>query len=72
MELKVMINSLSDIGLSDDQKETAKKYFESGQISELVRWLKKCRCGLMDEMHKSQRKVDRIDYLIRKAENEIL
>ena len=29
-----------------------------------------CRCGLIDEMHESQRKVDRMDYLIRKAEKE--
>ncbi len=70
MELKAMIGSLSDIGLSDVQKETVKMYFESGQTSEMVRYLKKCRCGLIDEMHESQRKVDRMDYLIRKAEKE--
>ena len=70
MELKAMTDCLSDIGLNDDQKETAKMYFESGQTSEFVRYLKKCRCGLMDEMHESQRKVDWMDYLIRKAEKE--
>ncbi len=70
MELKAMIDNLSDIGLSDEQKEKAKMYFESGQTSEFIRYLKKCRCGLMDEMHESQRKVDRMDYLIRKAEKE--
>ena len=50
MDLKMMIDSLSEIGLTDEQK--------------------KCRCGLIDEMHESQRKVDRMDYLIRKAEKE--
>lgn len=70
MELKAMIDNLSDIGLSDDQKEKAKNYFEFGQKSEFIRYLKKCRCGLIDEMHESQRKVDWMDYLIRKVEKE--
>ena len=56
MDLKMMIDSLSEIGLTDEQKRTARKLY--------------CRCGLIDEMHESQRKVDRMDYLIRKAEKE--
>ena len=70
MDLKLMIDSLSDMGLTDEQKKTAKMLYESGQKSELIRYLKKCRCSLMDEMHESQRKVDRMDLLIRKAEKE--
>ncbi len=70
MELNAMIGCLSELGCTDEQKETAMVFFESGQISELVRYLKKCRCDLIDEMHESQRKVDRMDYLIRKAEKE--
>ena len=30
----------------------------------------KCRCDLVEEMHDSQRKVDRMDYLIRQAQKE--
>ena len=70
MDLKLMIDRLSDMGLTDEQKKTAKMLYESGQKSELIRYLKKCRCSLMDEMHESQRKVDRMDLLIRKAEKE--
>ncbi|MCR4813631.1 MAG: hypothetical protein K5879_02255 [Lachnospiraceae bacterium] len=70
MELKVMIDWLSDIGCDDKQKETAKMFLNSGQKSELIGYLKKCRCILMDEMHESQRKVDHMDYLIRQAEKE--
>ena len=69
MEVKKMIECLSDIGLGDEQKRMAKLLFESGQNSELIGYLKKCRCNLMDEMHESQRRVDRMDYLIRRAEN---
>ena len=71
MDLEAMIGSLSDIGLSAEQQNTAKILYGSGQNTELIRYLKKCRSGLVDEMHESQKKVDRIDYLIRKAEKEI-
>lgn len=70
MELKTMIDCLSDIGVDDEHKEMAKLFLESGQKSELIGYLKRCRCTLMDEMHESQRKVDRMDYLIRWAEKE--
>ena len=70
MDLKMMIDSLSEIGLTDEQKRTARKLYDTGQSAELIRYLKKCRCGLIDEMHESKRKVDRMDYLIRKAEKE--
>ena len=72
MDLKLMIDSLSEIGLIDEQIRTARKLYNMGQNAELIRYLKKCRCGLIDEMHESQRKVDRMDYLIRKAEKETL
>ena len=71
MELKEMIGDLTDLGCQSDQKETAKRLYDTGQIEDLIRYLKKCRCTLMDEMHESQRKVDRIDFLIRKAEKEV-
>ena len=70
MDLKMMIDCLSGIGLTDEQKRTARKLYNMGQNAELIRFLKKCRCGLIDEMHESQRKVDRMDYLIRKAEKK--
>ena len=33
MELKMMIDCLSDIGVDDEYKEMAKKFLESGQKS---------------------------------------
>ena len=68
MDLEVMIDNLSDIGCSDEQQKRAKTLYGSGEKEELIRYLKKCRCGLIEEMHESQRKVDRMDHLIRKAE----
>jgi HD superfamily phosphohydrolase len=72
MELKTMIDCLSDIGVDDEHKEMLRLIMESGQKSELIGYLKRCRCTLMDEMHESQRKVDRMDYLIRWAEKEAI
>ena len=68
MDLKMMIDSLSDIGLTDEQKRTASKLYDLGQNAELIRYLKKCRCGLIDEMHESQRKVDCMDLMIHRLE----
>lgn len=71
LEQNTIMDSLTDIGCEDEQKLKANALYESGRIEELIRYLKKCRCGLMDEMHESQRKVDRMDYLIRRTEKEL-
>lgn len=70
MDLKAMIDSLSEIGCTDEERKTAKMLYDSDRYPELIRYLKKCRCGLIEQMHDSQRKVDRMDLLIRKAEKE--
>ena len=43
----------------------------AGQLEELKKALRKQRCVLMDELHESQRKVDRIDTVIRQIEQEM-
>ena len=70
MDIKTLVDGLTDTGYGDEQKTIASKLFKSGSVDELIRYLKKCRCSLMDELHESQRRVDRMDYLIRKAEKE--
>ena len=72
MLLKEMIEDLSALGCECKDEDKAKKLYESGQMEDLIKCLKKCRCTLMDEMHESQRKVDRIDLIIRSAEKEAL
>ena len=70
MEMKAMLDNLTDAGCGKRATEIAKKLYESGQKDELIRFFKICRCTLVDEMHESQRKVDRMDYLIRRTEKE--
>ena len=72
MELKEMADALMNIGIGNVQTETVRRLFESGQTDELVRHLKKCRCSLLDEMHESQKKVDLMDYLIRRIEKDAI
>ena len=72
MELKEMADALMSIGIGNVQTETVRRLFESGQTDELVRHLKKCRCSLLDEMHESQKKVDRMDYLIPRIEKDAI
>ena len=43
----------------------------AGRLEELKKALRKQRCVLMDELHESQRKVDRIDTVIRQIEKEM-
>ena len=62
-----MIASLSDAGLKSDEIGKAEKLLEAGSGEELVRYLRLCRCGLMDDLHETQRRVDRLDYVIRQT-----
>ncbi|MCR4642039.1 MAG: hypothetical protein K5697_08420 [Lachnospiraceae bacterium] len=70
MELNEMIADLSGLGCRPEQKEAARKLYESRNMTKLIRYLKKHRCVLLDEMHESQRRVDRIDMIISRAEKE--
>ncbi len=68
-QLKNMTLALLDAGCGQDAIEKAGRLLENGQNKELIRYLRLCRCGLMEDLHKAQRRVDRLDYLIRQAEN---
>lgn len=70
MEVKALIGNLTDSGCSAEGIRRAKALYEAGDMDGLVKYLRKYRCGLVEEMHDSQRKVDRMDYLIRQAQKE--
>ena len=52
------------------RNKESKSLYEAGDMDGLVKYLRKCRCDLVEEMHDSQRKVDRMDYLIRQTQKE--
>ena len=57
--------TLREIGLSQDEISVAEGLNKAGKYNDLQKYLRVCRCDLMDELHSSQRKVDSLDYLIR-------
>ena len=70
MEIKALIENLTDNGCSREGTLRAKALYEAGDIDGLIKYLRRCRCNLVEEMHDSQRKVDRMDYLIRQTQKE--
>ena len=62
---------LSDAGFSGDTISEAVRLNEAGQKEELIRFLRVRRCDLIEELHESQKKIDRFDYMIRQAEKQI-
>ena len=66
----ILIN-MGDAGCSGEDIERVRKLHEAGLDEDIIRCLRRCRCDLMEELHKSQRKVDCMDYLIRAAEYDL-
>ena len=70
MEINEVLNCMSGTGCGREQTDIARQLIESGQTDELIRLLKVLRCGLIEEMHDSQKKVDLMDKLIYHIEKE--
>ena len=66
---ETMKSFLADTGVRQELIERAMQLCRSGQEAELVKFLKLQRCEMVEDMHECQRKVDRIDFLIRQAKN---
>lgn len=60
---------MEDVGMSQNVIAKAIVLYENDAHDELVRFLRFQRCELVEEMHESQRRVDRMDYLIRHSKN---
>ena len=63
-----LIQGLSDAGCSAEEAQKIGALYETGSYDEMLHQMKLQRCRLIDEMHESQRKVDRMDFLIRDQE----
>ena len=67
-QLANMTIALTDAGCGREAVEKAERLLKAGRTEELIRHLRRCRCDLMDALHQTQKKVDRMDYLIRQTE----
>lgn len=65
-----MIQNLKDAGCEEAEIADVRRLYENGQIQDAVKKLRRYRCGLMDTLHKSQERVDCLDYLVRSMEKE--
>ena len=67
---KILIN-MCDAGCSDADIERVRSLYKAGLEADIVRCLRRCRCDLVEELHRSQRKVDCMGHLIRAAESKL-
>ena len=61
---------LSDAGFTNETIGEAVRLCEAGQKEDLIRFLRVRRCDLIEELHESQKKIDRFDYMIRQTEKQ--
>ena len=66
-----LIQGLSDAGCNEDTAAMIGSLYEAGSYEEALHQMKKARCMLIDQMHESQRRVDRMDFLIRNQEKQM-
>ncbi len=67
-------SNLLDAGCSDQSAAFVDRLVQAGRLSDALHEMKVkvIRCDLMEALHQSQRRVDCLDYLIRKTEKEII
>ena len=70
-EKERLMQGLSDAGCDAAACTAIGSLFEAGNTREMLRRMRLQRCELVNEMHKSQRKVDRMDYLIHAQEKRM-
>ena len=70
-ELEKILTNLSDAGCGREELQTAEQLYKAGDPEALMQYFRRCRCRRMQELHESQRRVDRMDFLIRYQEKQI-
>lgn len=70
-EKEQLMQGLSDAGCDTAVCMAIGSLFEAGNTREMLRQMRLQRCNLVDEMHRSQRKIDRMDYLIHAQEKRM-
>ena len=58
---------LTDMGYGQDRIGRLTELVEAGRLTEARQQLRSLRCELMEELHVCQRRVDRLDWLIRET-----
>ena len=64
-----LIANMGDAGCNIGDIERVCRLHEAGHDEEIIKCLRRCRCDLIEELHRNQRRVDCMDHLIRATEN---
>ena len=59
---------MEDAGCDVSSIARAQALLEAGDREALIRWLRCCRCRQLETLHEKQKQLDRLDLLIRKAQ----
>ena len=71
-QTKSLLTGMADAGCTREEIKRAESISEAGSVGELTKFLKQCRCARLEQMHESQKRVDLMDYLIRRAEKLLM
>ena len=63
-----LTDCLTDAGFDCDTVSEAVRLYKTGSRDDLKQYLRSKRCDLIEQMHESQRKIDRFDYVIRQTD----
>ncbi|MBQ6527869.1 MAG: hypothetical protein IJI38_05040 [Clostridia bacterium] len=66
-----LARALTDTGCSSETVARICSLYEAGSYGEMLHQMKKMRCVLMADMHESQRRVDRMDFLIHRQQSKM-
>lgn len=58
---------MQDAGCAENSIRQAEALLASGDMQELIRCLRTCRCEQLVVLHEKQKQLDRLDLLIRRA-----
>lgn len=61
---EAIIENLKDAGCNQETIDCCFACLDSGQKKELLKRLEKHRKGLLDQVHKGQKQIDCLDYLV--------
>ena len=70
-ETEGLMQGLKDSGCSEETAARICSLCSAGDYTGLLHQMKKERCALVEKMHESQKKVDRMDYLIHMQEKRM-
>ena len=62
-----MKDRMADAGCSEAAIQRAELLFRDGRADDLIRCLRSCRCDALEEIHEKQKRLDRLDMLIRET-----